>query len=85
MFLFLTLLFRFVCIWESSKELDNTYTGRRNVFAYILDLPMLVAESGWNEPTLKATFHHGLNNNLLTELAGQDGEATLNSLINPVT
>lgn len=56
--------------------------GRQSVVDYALRFHMLAAESQWNEPTLKAIFWRGLNNNILTELACRDDEATLDSLIN---
>lgn len=40
---------------------------------------MLAAGSSWNEPALKATFRHGLNNKILTETASCD--MSLDSLI----
>lgn len=44
---------------------------------YALKFHMLAARSGWNKPALKATFHQGLNAEVLTKLACQDDEASL--------
>lgn len=47
---------------------------------YALEFCTLAAESGWNEPALKA-YWQVLNPEILTNLACRDDEATLNSLI----
>lgn len=41
----------------------------------------MAAESGWNEPSLKAVFRQGLNSDVLTKLVFRDDKATLDSLI----
>lgn len=42
---------------------------------------MMVTESSWYKPALKAAFHQGLSNIILTELLCQDNETILDSLI----
>lgn len=49
---------------------------------YTLEFHTLVAQSGWNESTLKEVFCHGLNHDMLKEITCWDESATLNSLIN---
>lgn len=51
------------------------------VLCKALEFCILTAESGWNKPALKATFHRGLNVHVLVELVSQDDEAALDSLI----
>lgn len=46
-----------------------------------MEFHTLAAERGWNEPALKATFHQGRNSEILTKLACQDDEATVDLLI----
>lgn len=48
---------------------------------FTLEFCTLAAESGWKESALKAAFRHRLNHDILTELACQDDEATLDPLI----
>lgn len=49
---------------------------------YALEFDTIAAGSWRNEKALKATFHKGLKEDILTELEYHHEEATLNSLIN---
>lgn len=51
---------------------------------YALEFRTLAEESGWNEPVLKADFCQEFNADILTKLACQDHEATLDSIIDLV-
>lgn len=66
---------------EVSEQLLTLKQGSRCVVEYLLEFCTLTAGSRWNEPALKVTFCQGLNPQVLTELACQDEQATLNSLI----
>lgn len=46
-----------------------------------LEFHMLTAGSRWNELALKVTFRQGLDLQVLNELAYQDEQASLDSLI----
>lgn len=48
---------------------------------YALEFCTIAVGSAWNEPALKAAFWQGLDPRVLTELACQDKQATLDSLI----
>lgn len=47
---------------------------------YVLEFCTIVTGSEWNNTTLKATFHRSLNPEVLTELACQDKQLTLDVL-----
>lgn len=48
---------------------------------FTLNFWTLADGSGWNEPTLKAAYHQGLNASIIPELACWDDQAILHSLI----
>lgn len=56
--------------------------GNKRVAEYTLEFRTLAEESGWNELALKSMFQKGLNTDVLTKLACQDDEASLDDLIN---
>lgn len=58
--------------------------GKRQTAEYALEFHVLAAGSGWNEPVLKATFHRGLDLDVLMELACRDDQITLLSTTNSV-
>lgn len=63
------------------KILMSIAQGRQSVEEFTLEFCKLAAENEWNEPALKAAFHRILNSEILSKLACQDDEATMNSLI----
>lgn len=58
--------------------------GDQRVVEFGLDFCTLAVESVWNEPAFIAVFRCGLNDDVLTELACQDDEATLDLFIDMV-
>lgn len=66
---------------EVRDRLMSLTQGQQRMVEFVLEFQTLAAEIGWNEPALKATFHRGLNGEILVELACRDDEATLDSLI----
>lgn len=63
------------------KEILAIKRGRQQVAKYAMGFCMLTAGSGWNEPALKAAFCNRLNMDVLMELASQDKQVSLDSLI----
>lgn len=55
--------------------------GTLSVAEYALTFCTLAAADSWNEPALKVTYHKGLNEDLITEMACRDDQASLESLI----
>lgn len=41
----------------------------------------MATSSGWNKPALKLAFRHGMNDDILTEMACRDDQATIDLLI----
>lgn len=66
---------------EVDEGLMSLMQEQQSVVEYALKFRTLSPESEWNKPALKAVFRHGLNSNILTELACWDDKATLDSLI----
>lgn len=54
---------------EIRERLLAVKQGGRRAVEYALEFRTLVADSGWNIPTLKVAFHQELNAKILTELA----------------
>lgn len=54
---------------------------KRNLTEFAVEFCTLAMGSGWNEPLLKAAFHHVLIEEVLTEMACCNEKLTLNSLI----
>lgn len=57
---------------EASTRLFSISQGNRCAADYALEFRMQAARSSWNEPVLKAMFHHRLNEEVLTEMAYSD-------------
>lgn len=55
--------------------------GNCQVAEYALEFRMLAVGNGWNELVLKAAFHWGLNEAVLTEMACRDKRLSLDSFI----
>lgn len=55
--------------------------GKRQAAEYTLEFCTLAVRSGWNDPVFKAVFCHGLNSEVVTELACRDDQVSLDSLI----
>lgn len=66
---------------EVGKRLMSLTEGQQSMVEFALIFHTLSSESKCNEPALKAAFWQGLNSNILAELACQDDETTLDSLI----
>lgn len=66
---------------DASELLLSPTQGDHHATEYAFEFRTITASSGWTEPVLKAAFHHGLNEDILTELACQDKNVTLDSLI----
>lgn len=66
---------------SSSQQLLTLRQGKTYIADYAVNLRILAASSGWNEPALIATFWNGLSPVLQTELAYQDEDKDLKGLI----
>lgn len=69
----------------SEIKTDPAKQADWRVVELALDFCMRAAESGWNKLALIAAFRHGLNEDMLTELASWDDEATLDLLTDLAT
>uniref|UniRef100_A0AAR2JVU4 CCHC-type domain-containing protein n=1 Tax=Pygocentrus nattereri TaxID=42514 RepID=A0AAR2JVU4_PYGNA len=65
----------------SGELLTQLRQGPRSVVEYALEFRTLAASSGWNETALLVMFRHGLNPEVLNELASKDDGLSLDQLI----
>uniref|UniRef100_A0AAR2JHU7 ribonuclease H n=1 Tax=Pygocentrus nattereri TaxID=42514 RepID=A0AAR2JHU7_PYGNA len=65
----------------SGELLTQLRQGPRSVVDYALEFRTLAASSGWNETALLVMFRHGLNPEVLNELASKDDGLSLDQLI----
>lgn len=66
---------------KASERLLSISRGNQQAADNMLEFWTLAAGSGWNEPSLKAAFHRGLNEKVLTEMACQYDNISLDDLI----